>query len=396
VTDTRTSVCETGGRRFVRRATEADRAERGAALFNTLSLPLLLAIFAAAAIVVWVAGTALSNTTDLFASRSGLGQALGGLIILSIATNLPEIAITASAALSRNLGIVIGTILGGIAIQTVVLVLLDQVGVRQKRPLSYLAASLLLVLEGVLVIAVLTVAVMGNQLPASLIVARVAPGDLLILALWLGGLWLVGKARTTLPWQAIGDAPGGQEPDTTARARATQDAASRTTSTTRAVLIVLLAAGVTLGAGVVLEESGAAIAGHIGMTGVFFGATVLAAATALPEVSTGLASVKIGDYQLAVSDIFGGNAFLPVLFLLASLLSGHAVLPQAQPTDIYLAGLGILLTTVYLCGLIFRPPRQVLNRFRWGLLRWMKSLRSALRYPPRIRPRDGFPAEPRA
>ncbi len=330
-------------------------------MFDTLSLPLLLALFVAAAAAVWVSGTQLSDTTDILSSRFGLGQALGGLIILSIATNLPEIAITVSAALSHNVGIAIGNILGGIAIQTVVLVILDQFGVRQKHPLSYMAASLLLVLEGVLVVAVLTVAIMGNQLPASLIVARVAPGGLLILVLWLVGIWLLGKARTDLPWQAKGDAPGGQEPGDAATAQHKKGDAHKGKSTAREVIVFLVAAGVTLVAGVVLEESGNAIAGHIGMTGVLFGATFLAASTSIPEVSTGLASVKLDDYRLAFSDIFGGNAFLPVLFLVASLLSGQAVLPRAQRTDIYLAGLGILLTTVYLYGLIFRPQRQVLN-----------------------------------
>jgi len=127
------------------------------------------------------------------------------------------------------------------------------------------------------------------------------------------------------------------------------------------VLVFLAAAAATLVAGVVLEESGNAIAGDVGLSGVLFGATFLAASTAIPEVSTGLAAVRLGDYRLAYSDIFGGNAFLPVLFLVASLVSGKAALPQAQRSDIYLAGLGILLTTVYLYGLIFRPRRQVLN-----------------------------------
>ena len=55
------------------------------------------------------------------------------------------------------------------------------------------------------------------------------------------------------------------------------------------------------------------------------------------------------------------NAFLPVLFLVASLLSGEATLLRAHDTDIYLTGLGILLTVVYLCGLIFRPRRYTLR-----------------------------------
>jgi cation:H+ antiporter len=329
--------------------------------FTTLSLPILLLIFAAAAGAVWVAGIKLSNTTDVLAQRLGLGEALGGLILLAIATNLPEIAITASAALRHNLGIAIGNILGGIAIQTVVLVALDVWGLGSEAALTFRAASLVLVLEGVLVIAVLIVAIMGSRLPASLIFARLAPGSLLITLLWVVGVWLLGKARSDLPWHDQGDAPGGQEQRGVAQAKKAQAAKERQVRTGRAALVFTGAAIVTLGGGVALEQSGDAIAGKIGMSGVLFGATVLAAATSLPELSTGLASVKLGDYQLAFSDIFGGNAFLPVLFLMATLLSGQAVLPQAQNSDIYLAGLGILLTSVYLYGLIFRPKRQVLG-----------------------------------
>jgi cation:H+ antiporter len=331
-------------------------------MFQGLSLPVLLGLFAGAAAAVWYAGIRLSDTTDILASRLGLGEALGGLILLAFATNLPEIAITASAAWSGDLGIAIGNILGGIAIQTVVLVVLDAFGVRGPTPLTYRAASLVLVLEGTLVIAVLIVAIMASRLPPSLVLWRVAPGGALIAVLWAGGLWLIGRARHGLPWHEGGDAPDSQaKAHGGSRTDKDHAAQQRGESTTRAVLVFSAAAVVTLAAGVVLEDAGDGVAKHVGMSGVLFGATALAAATSLPEISTGLASVKLEDYQLAVSDIFGGNAFLPVLFLVATLISGKAALPQAQNTDIYLAGLGILLTTVYVYGLIFRPKRRILR-----------------------------------
>jgi cation:H+ antiporter len=323
----------------------------------------LIAIFLAASAATWVAGIELSNMTDVLSERLGFGQALGGVILLAISTNLPEIAITASAALAHELGVAVGNILGGIAIQTVVLVLLDVFGARGGPPLTHRSVSLLLVLEAVLVNAVLIVAIMATQMPASLIVARLTPGVLLIAVMWLVGVWLLALAAKGLPWQERhADSPHVQtKPKGHSKAARAKGEVGRLVSTTRAVVVFALGAVVTLIAGVLLEQSGSGIANRVGLSGVLFGGTVLAAATALPEVSTGLASMKLKDYQLAVSDIFGGNAFLPVLFLLASVLSGQAVLPAAEKSDIYLAGLGVLLTTVYAAGLIFRPQKKILG-----------------------------------
>jgi cation:H+ antiporter len=82
-------------------------------MFASLALPIVVLIFAGAAALVWIAGIRLSDTTDVLSSRLGLGEVLGGLLLLAIVTNLPEIAITASAALSKELGVAVGNILGG-------------------------------------------------------------------------------------------------------------------------------------------------------------------------------------------------------------------------------------------------------------------------------------------
>jgi cation:H+ antiporter len=324
-------------------------------VFSGLGLAPLGLIFFAAAVAIWVAGIHLSRSTDALDSRLGVGEALGGAVLLAIATNLPEVAITCAAALAHDLGIAIGNILGGIAIQTVVLVALDA-AMGPQSALTTRAASLVLALEGLLVIVVLAISVMGAQLPSSHPRGRLEPAALMIALCWLAGLWLVNRARRGLSWHdSSGNAPGAQEKPL----GHSKAAIAARMSLARAGSVFGLAAVVTLASGVVLERSGERIASHIGLSGVIFGATILAAATALPEISTGVASVKLGDYQLAVSDIFGGNAFLPVLFLVASLLSGSAVLPQAQATDIYLTALGIVLTVVYVGGLIMRPHRQV-------------------------------------
>ncbi|WIB67943.1 sodium:calcium antiporter [Curtobacterium sp. MCBD17_035] len=326
------------------------------------SLPfwLLVLVFVAGSAVIWVAGIQLSKTTDVLDDRLHLGSALGGLIVLALATNLPEIAITVSAAFSGSIEVAAGNILGGIALQTVVIMIIDAFGKRGKgvKPITYRAASLGLVLEAIVVVAVLAVVIAGSQLPSNLLFARLTPDVVLIAAIWVVGLLLVQRASKSLPWHDNGTAPDSS-PHATGHRRSKPKPPPM--STAKAAIVFAVSAAATLVAGVAVEQAGDAASGQIGLSGVLFGATVLALATSLPEISTGLQAVKQGDDNLAISDIFGGNAFLPVLFLVATLISGKAVLPQANASDIYLTAIAALLTLVYAVGLVFRPQKRIIG-----------------------------------
>ena len=144
-----------------------------------LATPLLVLVFVAGGVATWLAGTYLSKTTDALDNRFGLGEALGGLILLAITGSLPEIAITASAALAGHLSLAVGNLIGGVAIQTLVLVVLDGVTGRE-RPLSFLVGSLVPVLEALIVVVVLATALGGAALKPSANLAGISPTSIAV------------------------------------------------------------------------------------------------------------------------------------------------------------------------------------------------------------------------
>jgi cation:H+ antiporter len=327
-----------------------------------LASPILLLIFLVAAAVTWMAGIALSKTTDALDARLGLGDEIGGLILLSIAGSLPELAITISAAAQGNLGLAAGNLIGGIAIQTMVLLVCD-IAVGSSRPLTYLVGRLTPVLEGLLVVMVVAGVEMGALLkPSTAIAGRVSPASLGIVAIWVVGIYSINRAAKDPRWsiEMPGSRPGRRRRE---RAHPAQPHPYADASTARVAAIFGLACLVTLAAGVALEVSGNHLADRLGINGVIFGATVLAAATALPEISSGIAAVRLGDHALAMGDIFGGNAFQVCLFLVADLVAGKPVLPSAGDLNAWLAALGVALTAIYGFGVISRPMHC---RFRLG------------------------------
>src|SRR5581483_8032698 len=172
--------------------------------------PLVVFVFVAGAVATWIAGGLLSKTTDALDTRLGLGEELGGLLLLAIAGSLPELAITISAAASNNLGLAAGNLIGGIAVQTMVLVICD-IAAGSERPLTYLVGALTPVLEGLLVVIVVAGVEMGALLkPSTAIGGVVSPASIAIAVVWGVGLYVINRSRKDPRWSITmpGSSPG--------------------------------------------------------------------------------------------------------------------------------------------------------------------------------------------
>jgi len=319
----------------------------------------LILTFVIAAIATWIAGVWLTRATDALDTKYKLGSAFGGLLILGIGTSLPEIAIVVSAARAHHYDIIIGTLVGGIAIQTMLLSLMDA-RMKLKAPLTFAAASLTLVLEASVVILVAVASIIAIRTPATIGHSSISLASVFIFGLWVIGLWLAYRARKGLPWktEALEASPGREHHE---RQAVINHPWLKGASSLKIWGILLASAAVILIAGVHIQSSGSDLASAYGIGAGLFAATFIAFAAALPDFSTGFESVSIGDYKLAMSDIFGGNSFMPALFLVCDIIAGKAVLQNATPTDVWFAALGALLTAIYIIGLITRPKKLFLR-----------------------------------
>jgi cation:H+ antiporter len=92
------------------------------AQFGQLSLYWNLALFLGAAALVWLAGTRLSQYADRISSRTGIGQAVTGLLLLAGVTSLPEIGVTITSSAAGDTKLALNNLLGSIAMQVAILV----------------------------------------------------------------------------------------------------------------------------------------------------------------------------------------------------------------------------------------------------------------------------------
>jgi cation:H+ antiporter len=117
--------------------------------FAALPLAANVAVFAAAAFIVWLAGIRLTAYAKVIAERTGAEQAFVGILLLGAVVSLPEMATSSVAAANGQARLAVNTLLGGIAATVAILAVTD--ALTGAEPLSTDISHPIVLLQGILV-----------------------------------------------------------------------------------------------------------------------------------------------------------------------------------------------------------------------------------------------------
>lgn len=278
------------------------------------------------------------------AGKLHLPEMLIGATIVSIGTTLPEVMVSAQAALEHNSGISYGNAIGSIICNTS---LIAAVSIALK-PMAVKKRTLYVpVLAFFISAAVYTC------------IAAINGGFDRIHGLLLLAMFALYMVLSLTQMKRSGDLETTEE----------TPSEDQTSIFRLLVLLVFGAAAIAVGARLLVDH-GTVIAGALGVPDSVIGLTMVALGTSLPELVTAVTSVMKGYSSLSVGNIIGANLFNLVLVSGTAITISPFALPAGKTIMGRNASLCIDIPVMFAAMLILCLPALVKGKlYRWqGIL----------------------------
>lgn len=310
-------------------------------------------LFILAAGVIGFFGIRMTHLARDLAVATGLGQAFLGAVFIGATTSLSGMVASMTAAWQGDASLAVSNSLGGIAAQTVFLVLADIT--YRKSNLEFAAASaenLMMSVQLFLLLCLLNLAfVMPDY--SMLSVHPISPVLVIVYLFMVRLLADVHEKPMWLPRMT---------PGTVHENRNTGSALFRK-SGRRRLLLEFGACALAVGIGGWMAAiSGLVLVEKTGISAGIMGGIFIAITTSLPELVVAVTAIRLGALTLAVGDIIGGNAFDTLFIAAADLLYREGSIYHAvELAESVWLGAAMLMTAVLLVGLMYRERKGFAN-----------------------------------
>ncbi len=301
--------------------------------------------------IIGYAGFYLSRYGDIIADKTGMSASWVGLLLLSTATSLPELVTGLSSVTAAGTpDIAVGDVLGSTVFNLAILVMLD--ALYRKETLYSRAAQghILSASLGTLLIAFAGFSLLLERGGMSLSIGHIGAYTPLIVAVYLVAMRAVySYEHRTL--SAYAEESAERYPEVTLR--------SAIKGYAQAALAVVLA-------GSWLPFLAKNLSEMMGWDQSFVGTLLVAAVTSAPEAAVTVAALRIGALDMAIANLLGSNLFDIVILAIDDLFYREGPLLAHVDTSHALTALtAVMMSTLVIVGLVFRPQGRVVLGLTW-------------------------------
>lgn len=309
---------------------------------------LVLIKFIICAIVILYCGKRVARYGDAIAEKTGLGGLWIGVILVSVATSLPELFTGVGSTVFVNApNLTVGNLFGANTYNLVNIAILDFMN--KGAPLLS-AVSTGQLLTAVLSLIPLTIAALGiflNLKLSEMAFMNISLYSILILASYLIATQIIFKFEKKQ--QTI------KELSKEEQILFKYDSISLKTACIRYGLAALAIAG----AGIWLAYIGDDLSRLLNLGQNFIGSLFLGFATTLPEITVSIAALRLGAKELAVANMIGSNLFnITIIFLNDVLYRKAPIFSVLNQQHIFTYFIVVLMTVAVISGLILKPKRK--------------------------------------
>jgi cation:H+ antiporter len=301
--------------------------------------------------VIGYAGYFLSRYGDIIAEKTGMSASWVGLILLSTATSLPELATgISSVSFADAPNIAVGDVLGSTVFNLAILVMLDGL---YKRETLYSRAGqghILSASLGSMLIAFAGFSLLLDHAGMSPAFGHVGFYSPFIMLVYLVAMRAVySHEHRTL-------------------AEYTEESAERYPGVTlrSAVKGYALAAGAVVIAGTWLPFIAQDIAEQMGWGTSFVGTLLVAGVTSAPEVAVTISALRIGALDMAIANLLGSNLFDIIILAIDDVFyTKGPLLAHVDASHALTAFTAVMMSSLVAVGLAFRPQGRTKLGLTW-------------------------------
>lgn len=319
-----------------------------------------------ACVIVIVSGAKFAKLGDELAEALNIGGGWIGLILLATVTSLPEVISGCTATVLGNVDLALGGVLGSCSFNVTILFLLNAIigggsVLRTASAAHTLSSSLGIFLMGLALFGI----IVADKFAAT-------PLAWVFELCWAIAIFFGYLLSMRLVYRYEQNLQKALHPE---QQKIKRHAPPGLYGKVTVLAIVVVAASWWLAqiGDILSTHEIEAIGRSLGAT--FVGAGFLALATSLPEITTSVAAVRLGNLDLALGNLFGSNMFNIFVVALMKFVSLFQLKPLLMPpgsihvSQVLITGIvAILLSAIAVGGLTYKSSRKMLRRFGFDSL----------------------------